>query len=63
MSAYKGLYVQRLSDGLIHSVQVQDVGGIGLPLSPLDYVNREISPPIQTLPDEDQYYKELGNKD
>lgn len=38
MSAHKGLYIQRLSDGVIHSLQVRDVGGIELPLSPSDYL-------------------------
>lgn len=56
MSSYTGLYVQRLSNGEIFSVQVADTGGNSLPLNPDDYVNRGIRPPIGELPDSGKYH-------
>lgn len=56
MSSYTGLYVQRLSTGQIHSVQVRDTGGNALPLDPHEYIRRGINPPIEQLPDQDAYH-------
>lgn len=51
MSSYTGLFVQRLSNGEIHSVQVADPSGNSLPLQPANYIQRQINPPIDQLPD------------
>lgn len=55
MSSYTGLYVQRLSDGTIHSVQVADPFGNSIPLDPDVYIEREVKPPIEQLPDAADY--------
>ncbi|WPH22328.1 hypothetical protein [Variovorax paradoxus] len=55
MSSYTGLYVQRLEDGTIHSVQVVDTGGNSIPLDPETYIERGVKPPIGTLPDQKDY--------
>jgi hypothetical protein len=55
MSSYTGLYVQRLSNGEIDSVQVVDPLGSSLPLGPKTYIERQIKPPIEQLPDVDGY--------
>ena len=55
MSSYTGLYVQRLSNGEIASVQVDDPFGTSLPLEPQIYIKRQIKPPIEQLPDIDGY--------
>lgn len=57
VSSYKGLYVQRLNDGTIDSVQVVDPGGNSIPLDPQTYVNRQVEPPIEELPDLESYQK------
>lgn len=54
-SSYKGLYVQRLTDGKVHSVQVVDTAGNSIPLDPEIYIERDVEPPIDQLPDIDQY--------
>ena len=54
-SSYKGLYVQRSEDGTIHSVQVVDTGGISIPLDPNTYTERGVKPPIEQLPDQENY--------
>jgi len=51
MTIYKGLYVQRLSNGTIIGVQVESCHGVSLPLNPGAYIERGISPPIDKLPD------------
>ncbi|SES30053.1 hypothetical protein SAMN04487958_1132 [Vreelandella subterranea] len=51
-SSYKGLYVQRDERGEIISVQVVDTGGNSLPLDPEIYIEREVEPPIDELPDQ-----------
>ncbi len=56
-SSYRGLYVQRLSDGTIHSVQVVDAGGNSIPLDPDTYIQRGVEPPIDHLPDIYEYNK------
>lgn len=53
MSSYTGLYVQRLSNGKIDSVQVVDPFGNSRPLDPETYIERQIEPPIEQLPDID----------
>lgn len=55
MSSYTGLYVQRLSNGKIDSVQVVDPFGNSLPLDPETYIERQIKPSIEQLPDIDSY--------
>ena len=55
MSSYEGLYVQRLTDGTVHSVQVKDSAGNQLPLDPQEYIRRGIGPPLETLPDMQNY--------
>ena len=57
MSSYKGLYVLKLSTGEIHGVQVEDPNGISQALDPDEYRRRNISPPIEELPDSDKYEK------
>jgi len=56
-SSYKGLYVQRLNNGKIYSVQVVDPGGNSISLEPDIYIQREVQPPIDELPDKDEYNK------
>lgn len=56
MTSYKGLYVQRLPDGVIFNVQVEYQGGeIGL--EPQTYIGRGAQPPIDQLPDVGEYLK------
>lgn len=57
MSDYKGIYVQRLNDGSIFNVKVEDSAGTSLTLDPQDYINRGIQPDIKQLPDIDNYQK------
>lgn len=57
MSSYTGLYVQRLSTGQIHGVQVRDTAGTDVPLDPTEYRARGIQPPIEELPDLEEYSK------
>jgi hypothetical protein len=54
-SSYKGLYVQRLADGTICSVQVVDTGGNSISLPPNIYIERDVKPPIEQLPDQENY--------
>lgn len=51
MSEYKGLYVQRLTDGSVFAVQVKDPYGNETSLDPNTYVQRGIEPPLDSLPD------------
>jgi hypothetical protein len=51
MSSYTGKCVVRLSTGAIFDVQVVDTSGIGITLSPEEYVARGITPPLKELPD------------
>ena len=57
--AYTGIYVQRHADGTIYSVQVVDQFGHQIPLPPDDYSNREIQPPIETLPNKEDCQKPI----
>lgn len=54
-SSYRGLFIQKTADGLIHSVQVVDTAGISIPLDPNTYLQRDVHPPIETLPDVLEY--------
>lgn len=60
MSSYTGLYVQRLESGEIHGVQVVDHFGNSLSLEPEIYIQRQINPPINTLPNIDEYKAEIS---
>lgn len=53
--ATRGLYVQRLSTGEIHNVQVEDDAGIPRPMDPNEYIARGYAPPIASLPDLENY--------
>jgi hypothetical protein len=55
MSSYTGLYVQRLSNGVIFGVQVLDTAGMENSLDPVVYQQRGIQPPIERLPDLEDY--------
>ena len=55
MTSYTGIYVQTLENGQIVSVQVASSGGNQQPLSPDDYRNRGIQPPIDELPTLEDY--------
>lgn len=55
MSNYTGLYVQRLSNGKIDSVQVADPYGNSLPLDPEIYIQRQVKPSIEQRPDIQKY--------
>jgi hypothetical protein len=46
MNSYIGLYVQKLENGQIYSVQVQDTGGNTIPLEPRTYIERIWTPLI-----------------
>jgi hypothetical protein len=52
----RGLYVQRYSNGQIHGVQVVDTAGNENSLDPSIYRARGISPPLEELPDIDDYF-------
>lgn len=53
--ATRGLYVQRLSTGVVHSVQVRDDAGMERPVDPNVYINRGYEPSIDSLPDLEDY--------
>jgi hypothetical protein len=55
---YTGLFAQKLSDGSVISVQVEEPNGNSLTLDPADYVSRGIQPPIDQLPDQ---FEHQGN--
>ena len=59
MSSYTGLYVQRHSDGTIFKVQAKYSGG-EIPLDPQIYISRGARPPIDQLPDIEEYDKKEG---
>ena len=56
-SSYKGLYVQRYSNGQIHNVQVADPNGNSILLNPDVYLDRDVKPPMESLPDAEEYIK------
>lgn len=53
----KGLYVQTLTDGAVHSVQVEDSTGMQWPLDPGQYNARGHQPPIDELPTLETYIR------
>jgi hypothetical protein len=55
MTTYTGLYVSRLSDGTIYSVQVRDSTGVELPLNPEQYADRGVQPVMTLLPNAENY--------
>ena len=55
MSSYTGLYVQRLSTGVICGVQVLDTAGKENSIDPDVYLQYGIQPPIEQLPDLEEY--------
>lgn len=54
---YEGLYVQRLLNGKIISVQIINNDGYTMPIAPDLYVLQAIEPPIDQLPDRYRYSK------
>lgn len=57
-SSYRGVYVKRYHNGQIQHVHVVMPGstGISTPISVFDYQAREIQPPIDRLPDAEEYF-------
>ena len=55
MTSYTGIYVQRTTTGAIFSVQVRDSAGIELSLNPAEYERRGVQPPMDQLPDVEDY--------
>lgn len=51
-TGYTGLYVQKLSNGVVIGVYVKDGEGLCFPLNPDTYVKRKILPPMEQLPDQ-----------
>ncbi len=60
MSSYTGLYVQHLENRKIDSIQVVDPFGNSLSLEPETYIERQINPPIDKLPDIESYRAALA---
>ena len=58
---YRGVYVQRLNNGQIYSVQVVAPGLILMTLPPREYAARGIQPPMDKLPDAEEYFAKLSN--
>ena len=58
-SSYRGVYVRRYSNGQIYNVQVATPQGNSSTVSPFDYHAREIEPPIDRLPDAEEYFAKL----
>ena len=54
-SSYRGLYAHKLDSGEITHVQVEDTGGVGMPLPIEAYRERDVKPPAETLPDQHEY--------
>lgn len=57
MSAYTGIYTQRLADNSIISVQVKDEFGHENVLDPQTYISRNIQPALGKLPSKEEYFK------
>ncbi len=53
MESYKGICVQRLSNGEIFNVHVEDATGIKMTFPPDDYISKGIKPDIDSLEDLD----------
>ena len=58
-SSYRGVYVRRYSNGQIYNVQVATPQGNSSTFSLFDYQAREIYPPVDRLPDADEYFAKL----
>jgi len=56
-SNYTGIFVQRDSKGAVYNIQVVDQFGHETGFTLDLYQDREISPPVETLPDEAEYRK------
>ena len=54
-TSYKGLFAQKLPDGSVVAVQVEDPNGNSLSLDPDTYTKRGVLPPIDQLPDQNEY--------
>ena len=54
-SSYRGLFAHKLEDGTIVSVQCEDTFGNGNDLPIADYRARQIQPPAESLPDQNQF--------
>jgi hypothetical protein len=59
-SFYQGIYVQRYRNGEIHNVQVVSPGGHSMAITPEMYLTKEIEPPINSLPNAEQYLNQKG---
>ncbi len=55
MSSYTGLYVYRTEHGKVNGVQVSDPNGNSIHLDVETYLERRIKPPIEELPNSEQY--------
>ena len=56
---YRGVYVQRLSNGQIYTVHVVAPGLVLMTFSPADYEASGIHPPMDKLPDAEEYFAKL----
>jgi hypothetical protein len=61
-SVYTGLYVQKDSEGKIHTVQVYDTAGNSIPLDTETYIERNIKPDISNLPTKEEFEKDTKCK-
>jgi hypothetical protein len=59
-SFYQGIYVQRFGNGEIHNVQVISPGGHSMSITPEMYLSKGVEPPMDSLPDAEQYFKAKG---
>ena len=60
-SLYRGIYVQRHRNGKIHNVQVVSPGGHSTAITPEMYLSKEVEPPMDSLPDAEQYLNQKGS--
>ena len=58
LTSYRGVFVRRYSNGQIYNVQVATPQGNSSTVSLFDYHAREIEPPIDRLPDAEEYFAE-----
>jgi hypothetical protein len=54
-SSYRGIFVHKLPDGTIISVQCKDAAGNGNDVPIAIYRERNCQPPVETLPDQHEY--------
>ena len=59
MTKYRGVYVRRYSNGQIYNVQVATPQGNSSTVSLFDYHAREIEPPLERLPNAEEYFAKL----